>query len=191
MHTLEICESGHLSGISTNTKHLKNCGEMTMQEKVPMPMGFSQSGKELPREGGIEYGKILRRLADWRNSRRYEVKRPLLAVCDFYSGEIFDISRCGFSFRIAHIRNEEGSLLRAVKPSPSRTVNIFSPGSFRHLLKDLEIDKVFDLLIGPLYTDNGKILQYRRGVRLAAPLTDYQMQVVQPYLENDPMDSAV
>jgi len=116
------------------------------------------------------------------------VKNRLLAVCETYSGEIFDISRSGLSFRIAHVRKEEEKIARRVKPSPSRTVDIFSPGSCRHLFKDLEIGVVFDRYAGPFYSDNGRILQFRRGIRFAVELTESQMEALMPYLGIPPMD---
>ena len=146
------------------------------------------SGEDLPWNGGIAFEKILRNLADRRTSRRFRVKNRLLAVCETYSGEIFDISRSGLSFRIAHVRKEEEKIARRVKPSPSRTVDIFSPGSCRHLFKDLEIGVVFDRYAGPFYSDNGRILQFRRGIRFAVELTESQMEALMPYLGIPPMD---
>lgn len=68
--------------------------------------------------------KTVREMADKLLDRRKVLLERLLAVCESYSGEIFDISRSGFSFRIAHIRHEEENIVRTVKPSPSRILHI-------------------------------------------------------------------
>ena len=131
-----------------------------MQEKLPMPItsSFSLEG-ELPLQDGIPNWNVLQGVVDRRISKRYRVKGRLLAVCEFYSGEILDISRSGFSYKIAHIRTEEEAIPPVVNPNPSRIIDIFSPDLCRHLIIDLDIDEVFDLYAGPLYADNQRILQ--------------------------------
>lgn len=156
---------------------------MTIRGKEQLALGFCLSGAGLPRSVTSE--KIRRNVADRRTAGRFAVKERLLAVCESYSGEIFDIGPSGFSFRIVLIQKDEKKILRRVKPGPSRIVDIFSPGSCRHLFKDLEIEVVSDRYIGPLYTDNGSILQFRRGVRFAAYLTDSQMKSLLPYCSRE------
>ena len=162
-------------------------GETTMQEKMAMPVTSPLSlERELPLQNGIPYWDVLGGREDRRIAKRYRIKRPLLAVCEFYSGEILDFSRSGFSYRIAHIRPDEEAIKRVITAHRSRFVDIFSQGLCRHLIKDLKIDEVFDLYAGPLYTDNGRIVQFRRGVRLAADLTERQMNNLLPYLTSAP-----
>ncbi|MEJ2689408.1 MAG: hypothetical protein P8130_05555 [Deltaproteobacteria bacterium] len=154
-----------------------------MREKIQLQKGSFPSEKRLPQKVGNAFNRRPQGLVGRRTSRRFRVKDRLLAVCEAYSGEIFEISRSGFSFQIVHVRKEGEKIARKVKPDPSRRVDIFSPGTCQHLLKNLEIDVIFDQYIGPLYTDSGRILQYRRGVRFAADLTDSQMNALGPYLD--------
>lgn len=156
-----------------------------MPGKKQLSLGSCLCGEQLPWVGGIAFEKIMRSVADRRTARRFRVKERLLAVCDSYAGEIYDFSRSGFSFRIVHVRKEEKKTGRRVKPSPSRTVDIFSPGGCLHLFRDLDIEVVSDRYTGPLYTDNGRILQFRRGVRFAVDLTDDQMKNLLPYLSSE------
>ena len=118
-----------------------------MQKKMLLPIQSFSSNEELPPGGNIQYLNRFQASAERRHLRRYRLKERLLAVCEFYSGEIFDISRTGFSYRVSHVRNEEGNNLRRVKPIPSRSVDIFSPARCWHLFRDLEIKEVFDLYV--------------------------------------------
>lgn len=120
--------------------------------------------------------------AERRNNIRYRLERPLLAVSEYYSGEIFDIGRNGLSFMIVHLYNESD-------PSPNRweshyidILDVRTQKENIHLVKGLRVEEAYDVYLGALHPDNRQILKFRRGVKLAGAMSDSQLERLLPYL---------
>lgn len=160
-----------------------------MLHQVMQPVEPSSSVGDLSWGYGAGYANGVHAPGERGGSQRYPVVVPLLAVCEYYSGQIFDLGASGFSFRIAHFRDAGKTLLRGSHLHPSRHVAILAPGSCQHLLKSLKVEAMFDRFLGPLYDDSSRIMLYRRQVRLATALKDREMDLLWPYL-GDPLPMA-
>lgn len=122
------------------------------------------------------------RCAERRKARRYQVRGHLLSVCDYYAGQILDISRTGLSFKIVHFLSQADGKVCCMEPRQSDKLDILSPGLSGYFFRDMRVQTVWDLNLGQLYQENKDIIAYRRSVLLASPLEDKQFAKLQRYL---------
>jgi len=126
---------------------MRNQEVWTMQATAPECFAFFSNRMDLRSESSdpLLPGSI----TDRRIAKRFTVRERLLVVGDDYSGEIFDIGRSGFSFQIAFIRLQTDCGKPTRAPGRGCRVDIFHPATGRHILRNLDIERVSDLYADP------------------------------------------
>lgn len=120
-----------------------------------------------------------------RKNRRYRICGHLLSVCDYYAGQILDISRTGLSCQIVHFLTKANDKICHIKPFRSDKIDILSPGLAGYFFRSLPVREVWDLNLGQLYQENKEIIAYRRSILLASPLREDQFASLKYYLADD------
>lgn len=120
-----------------------------------------------------------------RQTRRYGVRGHLLSVCDYYAGQILDISRTGLSCKIVHFLGRGDGKVCRIKPRQSDRLDILSPGLNGYFFRDLQVREVWDLNLGRLYPENENIIVYRRSIQLVTPFQNDGLASLQRYLVDD------
>lgn len=116
-----------------------------------------------------------------RQTRRYQVQGRLLSVCEFYAGQILNISRTGLAFQIVHFLPTAGGKA-GHHPLRSDKLDILSPGLSGYYFRNLQVKTIWDLNVGRLYPENDSIIAFRRSVQLVEPLRNDQLESLQRYL---------
>jgi hypothetical protein len=137
-----------------------------------------------PVEKGKQPQRVLPLLADRRKSPRFKVGNKLICVSDNYAGQILDISPTGLAFQLVKFLSQKATSSAPMhQPSTSERLNILHAGPLSFsIMKNLRISKLHDRATGLLYPGNADIVNYRRGVGFAVPITDNEFETLRPYL---------
>lgn len=122
-------------------------------------------------------------VADRRKSPRFKVGNELLCVSDDYAGQILDISPTGMAFALVKFRLHATNAAPMHQPCQSERLNILHAGPLSFfIMKNLQVNEWHDRSTGLLYPGNAALVNYRRGVGFAVPLTAKEFAALQPYL---------
>lgn len=122
-------------------------------------------------------------LADRRKSPRFKVGNELLCAAEDYAGQILDISPTGMAFALVKFRPTSTNAAPMQQPCKNERLNILHAGPLSFIImKNLQANKLYDRSTGLLYPGNADIVNFRRGVGFAVPLTCSEFEALQPYL---------
>ncbi len=160
-----------------NLACLSNQAQHSPNIRLVMP------ARDAPAGEGVQPREALPLLADRRKSPRFKVGDKLLCVSDDYSGQILDISPTGMAFQLVKFRPNATDGAPMHQPCQSERLNILHAGPLSFfIMKNLRVKDLHDRATGLLYPGNADIVNYRRGVGFAVPLTDHEFEALQPYL---------